>query len=87
MALDLISWPRGAHIETAADIPAATIVDLGVVYGPMVAGFGFVSVWCFSRYRLTRQRHAEILTVLARRRAGEGGELHTARPSEEAAWK
>lgn len=26
VALDLISWPRGAHIETAADIPAATIV-------------------------------------------------------------
>lgn len=87
VALDLISWPRGAHIETAADIPAGTIVDLGVIYGPMVAGFGFASVWCFSRYRLTRQRHAEILMVLARRRAGGSGVPHTAQPSEEAAWK
>ena len=85
VALDLISWPRGAHIETAADLPAGTIVDLGVVYGPMVAGFGFVSVWCFSRYRLTRQRHGEILRVLARRRAGAGGVLHTAPPPEGAA--
>ena len=66
------------------------LVGMQVVQGVCVAqadvaGFGFVSVWCFSRYRLTRQRHGDILRVLARRRAGAGGVLHTAPPPEGAA--
>ncbi len=68
VALDLISWPRGAHVRTAADVPAETIVDLGLIYGPIVAAFGLVSVWCYTHYRLTRERHAEILGQLAGRR-------------------
>ena len=68
VALDVISWPRGAHIRTAADVPPETLVHLGMVYGPIVAAFGFVSIWCYTHYRLTRQRHAEILEELARRR-------------------
>ena len=73
VALDLISWPRGAHIRTAADVPPETLVHLGMVYGPVVAAFGFVSIWCYTHYRLTRERHAEILEELARRRAGGTG--------------
>ena len=69
VTLDLISWPRGAHIRTASDVPPETLVNLGMVYGPIVAAFGFVSIWCYTHYRLTRQRHAEILEELARRRA------------------
>ena len=68
IALDVISWPRGAQIKTAADVPPETLVNLGLVYGPIVAAFGFVSIWCYTHYRLTRQRHAEILIELARRR-------------------
>jgi Na+/melibiose symporter-like transporter len=66
--LDLIAWPRGADIQTAADIPAGTILELGIVYGPIFGVFGFLSAWCFSHYRLTRERHAEILAALAARR-------------------
>ena len=69
VALDLISWPRGAHVRTAADVPTETIVDLGLVYGPIVAAFSLVSVWCYTHYRLTRERHTEILKQLAGRRA------------------
>jgi glycoside/pentoside/hexuronide:cation symporter, GPH family len=69
-ALDLISWPRGPHIKTAADVPADAIVELGMLYGPYVAGCGFISVWCYTRYRLTRERHAEILAELYARRGG-----------------
>ncbi len=69
VTLDLISWPRGAHIRTAADVPPETLVNLGMAYGPIVAAFGFVSIWCYTHYRLTRERHAEILEELARRRA------------------
>ena len=71
-ALDLIDWPRGTHIRTAADVPADTLVDLGLVYGPYVAGFAVVSLWCFTHYQLSRERHAEILAELAVRRASSG---------------
>ena len=64
VALDLISWPRGAAIQTAADVPAETIVWLGMIYGPIVSGFAIVCVWCYSKHRLNRARHAEILTQL-----------------------
>jgi Na+/melibiose symporter-like transporter len=69
-ALDLIAWPRGPQIKTAADVPPDAIIELGMLYGPYVAGCGFISVWCYTRYRLTRERHAEILAELYRRRGG-----------------
>jgi len=68
IGLDIISWPRGADIETAADIPPDTLVNLGLLYGPVVAAFAVVSVWCYSHYKLTKQRHAEILEQLNIRR-------------------
>lgn len=70
-ALDLIDWPRGTHIRTAADVAPETLVHLGLLYGPIVAGFGVVSVWCYTHYNLTRERHAEILLELERRHGPE----------------
>ena len=70
IALDLISWPRGVAIQSAADVPPETIIWLGLVYGPIVAGFAVVSVWCYSKHRLDRHRHKEIVAELeVRRRA------------------
>lgn len=69
-ALDLIDWPRGRHIKSAADVPVEAIVDLGMLYGPYVAGCGIFSVFCYTRYRLTRERHEEILKALYARRGG-----------------
>lgn len=74
IALDLISWPRGVAIQTAADVPAETIIWLGLVYGPIVAGFAVLSVWCYTKHRLDRQRHREIVAALAERRASAGRE-------------
>ena len=68
MALDLISWPRGPDIRTAADVPPETLMWLGLIYGPIVAGFAVVSVWCYSKHRLDRHRHAEIVRELELRR-------------------
>ncbi len=68
IALDLIAWPRGSHIQSAADVPAETIITLGLLYGPIVSGFAVVCVWCYSHYDLTRARHAEILAALDRNR-------------------
>ncbi|MGE0625336.1 MAG: MFS transporter [Pseudomonadales bacterium] len=70
IALDLISWPRGVAIQTAADVPPETIIWLGLVYGPIVAGFAVVSVWCYTKHHLDRHRHREIVAALAERRAG-----------------
>lgn len=72
-ALDLISWPRGPQIKSAADVPVEALESLGLLYGPIVAGFGVVSAWCYTNYRLTRERHAEILVELDERDARADG--------------
>jgi GPH family glycoside/pentoside/hexuronide:cation symporter len=74
-ALDLISWPRGAAIRTAADVPPDTLMWLGLLYGPIVSGFVVVSVWCYSKHHLDRVRHAEILRELQLRRQNTDGAL------------
>ena len=64
IALDVIHWPRGTQIQSAADIPAHTINLLGVLSGPIVAGFCVICVWCYGHYHLTRERHEEICAAL-----------------------
>jgi GPH family glycoside/pentoside/hexuronide:cation symporter len=64
VALDLIQWPTGSEVQTAADIGPETIFRLGIVYGPSMAIFAVVSVWCYSHYHLTRERHQQILVAL-----------------------
>ena len=70
IGLMAIDWPTGSHI-TIADIPEQTLAELGILYGPIVAGCAVISVWCYSHYRLTRERHAEILAELQVRRRAE----------------
>ncbi len=74
IALDLISWPRGPEIRSAADVPPDTLVWLGLIYGPIVAGFAVVSVWCYSKHQLDRRRHAEIVLALEARRRDPASE-------------
>ena len=72
IGLDVIAWPRGPDIQSASDIPAETLVELGLLYGPVVAAFAAISLWCYSHYSLTKSRHEEIIVQLnARRRARE----------------
>jgi Na+/melibiose symporter-like transporter len=66
--LEIINWPTGAHIRSAADVAPETIAHLGILFGPFVAGFGLVCLWCYSHYDLSRARHDEILAELGRRR-------------------
>ena len=72
VALDVIHWPRGAHIQSAADIPAHTVNMLGILSGPIVAAFCVICVWCYGHYHLTRERHQEIQTALDARRQRAG---------------
>ena len=69
IALDLIHWPTGQAIQSAADIPAETLTQLALLCGPIVSGFAVVSVWCYSHYDLSRQDHQKILEQLTERRA------------------
>ena len=69
LGLDIISWPTGPEIRTAADIPPDTLINLGLLYGPVVSAFAIVSLWCYSHYKLTRERHDNILKALYERRS------------------
>ena len=72
LALNLIDWPTGPDIRTAADIDTGTIVQLGLLVGPGIGVAALISLWCFAWYRLTRSRHARILDELAKRRLAAG---------------
>lgn len=72
IGLDVISGPRGPDIQSAADIPAETLVNLGVLYGPVVAAFAVISLWCYSHYWLTKSRHQDIIVQLNARRTAQG---------------
>ena len=74
LGLDVINWPRGAEIQTAADVPPETLIHLGLFYGPVVAAFAIVSMWCYTHYDLSRERHARILEELNVRRRSESGD-------------
>lgn len=69
VGLDLINWPRGAHIQSAADIPPDTLVWLGLIFGPIVAGFAVFNVMFNLQCKMTRQGHEETVRRLAVLRA------------------
>ena len=66
LALDLIRFPVGA---APGEVEAATIFNLGAVYGPMLGVFMVFAVYCLTQYRLTQARHGEITAELVRRRS------------------
>jgi Na+/melibiose symporter-like transporter len=64
VTLDLIHWPTGAGIRTAADIPPDVLFKLAMIGGPGLAIGLFPALWCFNHYTLNHHRlasiHAEI---------------------------
>ncbi|NKB98741.1 MAG: hypothetical protein GKR90_09655 [Pseudomonadales bacterium] len=67
IVLDFIEWPAGDHIRTAADVSQDALFSLSLVAGPFLALGLLPALYFFSKYRLTRARHAEILTELRAR--------------------
>jgi Na+/melibiose symporter-like transporter len=65
LILTLIAFPTQAK---PADVPADTILLLGVVVGVALPLFYLVPIALITRYRITRERHAEIQAALAARR-------------------
>ena len=70
--LEIISWPTGADVRIAADVPPEPIINLGLFYGPMIASLGFISVLFYTGYKLTPALHAQILSELETRRVASG---------------
>ena len=68
VALDLIDWPVGDNISTAADIPPDTLFQLAMIAGPGLAMGLLPALWCFHHITLDRQRNAEVLSALAERK-------------------
>jgi len=78
IALDFIGFPSDIANRSAAsvEIPAKTITNLGLVYGPAAALIALISVVLLFGYRLNRTEYARIRVELDRRaevaRAGLG---------------
>ena len=66
--IDLIAWPTGATIRTAADIPADTLTLLAVIADPLVVVALSPVFYCIRQYKIDRTRHAEIQIALNQRR-------------------
>ena len=67
ISLDLIAWPTGPGIKTAADVDPATLTSLAIVAGPIIA-LSFIPCYvCIRRYTIDRARYGEIKQVLSRR--------------------
>jgi len=66
--LDWLNWPVGSAIRTAADIDPLTLQQLGLAWGPTALILGLPGLWYIARYRLTRQRHEQILLELQAQR-------------------
>jgi Na+/melibiose symporter-like transporter len=70
VGLDLINWPRGSHVQSAADIPIETLAWLGLLYGPIVAGCAVFNVLFNLQCKMTRQDHEETIRKLEIARQG-----------------
>ncbi|NKB99635.1 MAG: hypothetical protein GKR90_14225 [Pseudomonadales bacterium] len=60
LMLDLIDWPTGAAVETAADVPPEVLTHLALLAGPLVAGCFVPFYLCIRNYDISRARFHEI---------------------------
>jgi GPH family glycoside/pentoside/hexuronide:cation symporter len=75
VVLDLIGFPHGIAGHAVAAIPAHTIRDLGLAYGPGASVLTAFSVITLMTYRRGKRDHDEVREALQRRRetaAGDG---------------
>jgi Na+/melibiose symporter-like transporter len=67
LIITLINFPTGS---APADVPEDSILLLGIVVGVAVPMLNLIPISLITRYRITRARHAEIITALDARRTG-----------------
>lgn len=69
VALDLIDWPVGKEVQSAADIPPESLYWLGMIFGPIVACFAVLNVIFNLKCKMTRKDHEETVARLTEMRA------------------
>ena len=75
IALDVIGFPHGVNNPALlAHIPAETIRNLGIAYGPGASLFTAVSVAVLLTYKLTKADVVRIQADLKSRRAAKAAE-------------
>ncbi len=67
LALAIIAFPIGNDVQPEA-IEPDVLFGLGLVYGPIVALSGLLSIFAFSFYSISRTSHEETLRTLQERR-------------------
>ena len=77
----VIEFPRSAM---PGEVDADTLWTLGFTAGVVLPACYSVAWYCYSRYHLTRERHAEIQAALAARRADDAVTSNDAPASEQA---
>lgn len=65
--LDGIGFPRGAEVASVAAVPQSKVLLLGLLQGPGMVLFYLGSLFFLARYRISRERYAEIRAALAAR--------------------
>jgi len=63
LLLDVIHFPTGAEVKVT-DIPANTLFQLGLCYGPFMIILAAASLWFCNQYDLTSEKHISILAEL-----------------------
>lgn len=74
VVLDLIGFPHGLASRAVAAIPAHTIRDLGLAYGPGASVLTAFSVITLLSYRRGKREHDEVREALQRRRETAAGD-------------
>ena len=64
VALSMIGWPTGSE----AEVTDLNIFNLGIILGPVVAVFGLIGGFIYSKYDLTREKHEQIRSQLKEKR-------------------
>jgi Na+/melibiose symporter-like transporter len=67
LVIDAVHFPENASVAT---VPEHIVNSLGAITGVGTIVLWAGAIFYFTRYRLTRERHGEILAELGRRRAG-----------------
>jgi len=67
LVLTVIDWPTGEAVKTSADIPADTVLWLGILSGPIAAALAIPGFLCLLGYKLNRAKVAEIQLKLRQR--------------------
>lgn len=68
VALDMIDFPTNGKV---GEIPEETIFQLGMIYGPYAMIPGLASMFFYRRYKLNRNKLAEIQKAITEKRAVE----------------